>query len=624
MAFWTNRRLTTLNPCLIKVLCPAINRVLWEKARMRALNKAMIRACRLLVSGLCLLLTQAVHSQPAPRAEQPALVAVEIQYHGTEATEVYLVWGLNGWLVVPGDEAPPGTVVKKDLMYTPMIRAENTFTVKLQVPDGATIDYMFRITRKADGWPVDAWDMDAVSGDGYQMVARDHGIARIEMSPGLIPDSGAFTDDVAFVEQRIEYLAADVRQVSLVWGIDGWRALPPDFRPEGTSIKDHLMVTPMSFDGAVFSAVVRAPFQSRIDFAFEITRLRDDMSVSIWQSDEGGGYQLVADRSSTVKIEPSLLAMDSIFSHLFGVRFLPLVAIVLASCLLAGTAGVLIASLKKRGNRVSGFILKSESVLRSEGQRYRLRSPVIKAIFFAPLLIAVMFLFYLIVGLHTSPYFQYVLQENTPYTFQQQVIKENGFVEIATVVFLFLASFIALAIARKFWKMKDRDINSGAWKAGLFLMLAVASFIIAMEEISWGQWIFFFDTPTAFKDLNAQGEFNLHNLQIFQSGGKELPLIVFGLAGLVSLLFSSHRILHVVAAPSVLIPWFGTIVLLCIFLYMSYWPELYSDYLSPPGITLWYARQFAEVIEMMVEISAFLFVWLKFREFGMQRSTESR
>ena len=217
-----------------------------------------------------------------------------------------------------------------------------------------------------------------------------------------------------------------------------------------------------------------------------------------------------------------------------------------------------------------------------------------------------------------------MLQENTPYTFQQQVIRENGFVEIATVVFLFLASFIALAIARKFWKMKDRDINSGAWKAGLFLMLAVASFIIAMEEISWGQWIFFFDTPTAFKDLNAQGEFNLHNLQIFQSGGKELPLIVFGLAGLVSLLFSSHRILHVVAAPSVLIPWFGTIVLLCIFLYMSYWPELYSDYLSPPGITLWYARQFAEVIEMMVGISAFLFVWLKFREFGMQRSTESR
>jgi len=47
---------------------------------------------------------------------------------------------LNGWLVIAEDDAPPGTVVKEDLMYTPMIHAENMFTVKMQVPDGATID----------------------------------------------------------------------------------------------------------------------------------------------------------------------------------------------------------------------------------------------------------------------------------------------------------------------------------------------------------------------------------------------------------------------------------------------------------------------------------------------------
>jgi len=99
-----------------------------------------MRACRLLVSGLCLLLTQAVHSQSAPEAEQPALVTVKIQSYSAGATEVYLVWGLNGWLVIAEDDAPPGTVVKEDLMYTPMIPAENMFTVKMQVPDGATID----------------------------------------------------------------------------------------------------------------------------------------------------------------------------------------------------------------------------------------------------------------------------------------------------------------------------------------------------------------------------------------------------------------------------------------------------------------------------------------------------
>ena len=316
----------------------------------------------------------------------------------------------------------------------------------------------------------------------------------------------------------------------------------------------------------------------------------DGLNTSFWQGDEDGGYQLVADRSSSVKNESSPLVMDMIFARLFGVRFLPLATIVLAIFFLAGLAGVLIAALKNGTNRVSASLLKGESVLRREAKRHRLRPAVITAIIFAPLLISVMFLFYLIVGLHTSPYFRDVMQENSQHTFHMQVIMENGFVEITTVVFLFLASFLALAGARGFWKMKHRDIDAGALKACLFLIFASASFVIAMEEISWGQWIFYFDMPTALKNQNVQGEFNLHNLQIF-NGSKELVLIVFGLAGLVSRLFASHRILRVVAAPSVLIPWFGTIILLCVLVYMAYWPKLYSAYLSPPGYILWYARQ---------------------------------
>ena len=226
-----------------------------------------------------------------------------------------------------------------------------------------------------------------------------------------------------------------------------------------------------------------------------------------------------------------------------------------------------------------------------------------------------MFQFYFTVGLHTSPYSNYVLQESAEYTFLTQVIKENGVVEIVTVVFLFLASIASFAVARVFWKLKDQAISDFvALKAGLFIILAVAAFIIAMEEISWGQWLFYFDTPTAINAMNAQGEFNLHNLAMFQNGIKELPLIVFGISGLVSLLFASHRILHVISAPPVLILWFSTIVFLCILLYMAYWPELYSDYLSLPGVMLWNARQFAEVIEMMIGLSAFLFAWLKYRE----------
>jgi len=44
----------------------------------------------------------------------------------------------------------------------------------------------------------------------------------------------------------------------------------------------------------------------------------------------------------------------------------------------------------------------------------------------------------------------------------------------------------------------------------LYLGLALFFFLFSMEEISWGQWIFHWETPEAF-DLNFQKETNIHN-----------------------------------------------------------------------------------------------------------------
>ena len=38
---------------------------------------------------------------------------------------------------------------------------------------------------------------------------------------------------------------------------------------------------------------------------------------------------------------------------------------------------------------------------------------------------------------------------------------------------------------------------------------------VCLEEISWGQRIFGFQTPEGIRDINAQREFNIHNLRIF-------------------------------------------------------------------------------------------------------------
>lgn len=48
-----------------------------------------------------------------------------------------------------------------------------------------------------------------------------------------------------------------------------------------------------------------------------------------------------------------------------------------------------------------------------------------------------------------------------------------------------------------------------------FILLALLMFFAAGEEISWGQRVVSFTTPDAIKKINTQGEFTIHNLEIF-------------------------------------------------------------------------------------------------------------
>jgi len=59
----------------------------------------------------------------------------------------------------------------------------------------------------------------------------------------------------------------------------------------------------------------------------------------------------------------------------------------------------------------------------------------------------------------------------------------------------------------------DRLSPSSRWGLSVtFWGLAALSFLIAMEEISWGQHLLGFSTPMGYKEVNVQGETNLHNL----------------------------------------------------------------------------------------------------------------
>jgi hypothetical protein len=82
---------------------------------------------------------------------------------------------------------------------------------------------------------------------------------------------------------------------------------------------------------------------------------------------------------------------------------------------------------------------------------------------------------------------------------------ENSLFELFTVCFFLIASIFFF---RAF-------LNT---KSIFLLLLSILMFLGAGEELSWGQHFLKFTTPESIRKENIQGEFNLHNLGIFNAG----------------------------------------------------------------------------------------------------------
>ena len=81
--------------------------------------------------------------------------------------------------------------------------------------------------------------------------------------------------------------------------------------------------------------------------------------------------------------------------------------------------------------------------------------------------------------------------------------QEDALVENSTAFLFFLTALLLLAIVAR-----GRGVP-GRW---LYLLGAFAFVFAAGEEISWGQRIFGFETPSYLREINLQNEFNLHNI----------------------------------------------------------------------------------------------------------------
>ena len=102
-----------------------------------------------------------------------------------------------------------------------------------------------------------------------------------------------------------------------------------------------------------------------------------------------------------------------------------------------------------------------------------------------------------------------------PAEFTTVFAREDGWVEYGTAILLFLTAIVAVLLGR----------GTGGYRMWLLFFYALALFLAAGEEISWGQRIFGIESPEFFLENNFQQETNLHNLVV---GEEQLVKFWFG------------------------------------------------------------------------------------------------
>lgn len=185
----------------------------------------------------------------------------------------------------------------------------------------------------------------------------------------------------------------------------------------------------------------------------------------------------------------------------------------------------------------------------------------------------------------------YLVRENN-YSYYEKLGLEDGIFEVIQVILYFAGTFIAGLIARHFWKNKEKFLTL------IFILISLGSFLIAMEEISWGQRIFDTETDGIFEEHNVQNEINLHNLSIFYDEVR-IFYILIGMYGTFSFLiyngvnplndFLTKRKLHYL-----IVPWF-----LILYFLPSLVNILNTDFLAPQDL---------EFLELILGLGIFLFI----------------
>lgn len=209
-------------------------------------------------------------------------------------------------------------------------------------------------------------------------------------------------------------------------------------------------------------------------------------------------------------------------------------------------------------------------------------------------------------------------------TLYRYLIREDNLVEYATCLAYLLACTFAVALALDLHRQREPIYSL------LYFLLSGSLFLIAMEEISWGQRLFNLGTPELFEIYSEKSEINLHNMYGFPL---HKAFVIVGFYGAFSrlLLARSFKKCHPMLVELLMPPYRLFFFFFATFSLYAYYEYLYYRYLSPLGLR-W--RDFftdesfvdgkdQEPIELLLSLGFLLFVAVNWYRYAQGRSVGS-
>lgn len=192
--------------------------------------------------------------------------------------------------------------------------------------------------------------------------------------------------------------------------------------------------------------------------------------------------------------------------------------------------------------------------------------------------------------------------------FVKSQLLENHSVELITLAAWLVGAVLAFVTA-----IRSNQSGRQLYVTGFYALLSVAMFLMAMEEMNWGQVFFEFDTPQVFRKLTGHREMSLHKRHLIVGQSEYLRMIA-GLGMLLSLCLWRFPLFREIAMPPFLWPWPVMIMILSgIDLYTGFFPVPRFFYRTM-GIYM------SEVTEMLIALAAFLYVAINLLRLSRARS----